>query len=68
MNTPLVSVLMPVYNSERYVAEAIDSILSQDYTNFEKSGSTLSANANLSAKDKKDIAELERRLSDLKKS
>jgi hypothetical protein len=39
----------------------------QDYTNFEKSGSTLSANANLSAKDKQDIAELEKRLSELKK-
>jgi hypothetical protein len=39
----------------------------QDYTNFEKSGSTLSANANLSPKDKQDIAELEKRLSELKK-
>ena len=40
----------------------------QDYTNFEKSGSTLSANANLSTQDKKDIAELEARLANLKKS
>ncbi len=39
----------------------------QDYTNFEKSGSTLSANANLSPKDKQDIAELEKRLNALKK-
>jgi len=39
----------------------------QDYTNFEKSSSTLSANANLSAQDKKDIAALEKRLNDLKK-
>ena len=39
----------------------------QDYTSFEKSGSTLSANANLSPKDKQDIAELEKRLSALKK-
>jgi hypothetical protein len=38
-----------------------------DYTNFEKSGSTLSANANLSPKDKQDIAELEKRLNALKK-
>ena len=35
VNMPLVSVLMPAYNSERYIAEAIDSILSQVYTNFE---------------------------------
>jgi hypothetical protein len=39
----------------------------QDYTNFEKSGSTLSANANLSSKDRQDIAELEKRLRELKK-
>ena len=32
---PLVSVIMPVYNAERYVAEAIESILSQTYTNLE---------------------------------
>jgi glycosyltransferase involved in cell wall biosynthesis len=32
---PLVSVSMPVFNSERYIAEAIESILSQTYTNFE---------------------------------
>ncbi|HEX8521122.1 MAG TPA: glycosyltransferase, partial [Tepidisphaeraceae bacterium] len=29
------SVLMPVYNGERYLREAIDSILSQSYANFE---------------------------------
>jgi hypothetical protein len=39
----------------------------QDYTNFEKSGSTLSANATLSSKDKQDIAELEKRLNALKR-
>ena len=39
----------------------------QDYTNFEKSRSTLSANATLTSKDKKDIAELEARLANLKK-
>lgn len=33
--TPLVSVSMPVYNAERYIAEAINSILSQTYQNFE---------------------------------
>lgn len=32
---PKVSVLMPVYNTEKYVAEAIQSILSQTFTDFE---------------------------------
>lgn len=34
-NTPLVSVVMPVYNAEKYVASAITSILQQTYTYFE---------------------------------
>lgn len=34
-NTPLVSVVMPVYNAEAYLSQAIDSILSQSYQNFE---------------------------------
>lgn len=34
-NRPLVSVLMPVYNAQAYIKEAIDSILNQTYTNFE---------------------------------
>lgn len=34
MNT-LVSVLMPVYNAEKYLVEAIDSILNQSYSDFE---------------------------------
>lgn len=33
--TPLVSVLMPVYNTELYVVEATRSILNQTYTNLE---------------------------------
>jgi hypothetical protein len=32
---PLVSVLMPVHNAERYIAAAIDSILQQTFTDFE---------------------------------
>lgn len=34
-NKPKVSLGMPVYNGERYLKEAIDSILSQTYTDFE---------------------------------
>jgi len=32
---PTVSVLMPVYNQRRYVVEAVESILAQDFTDFE---------------------------------
>lgn len=32
---PLVSVIMPVYNGEEYLAEAVQSILDQTYANFE---------------------------------
>ena len=35
MNHPLVSVVMPVYNRERYVGAAIESILAQSFTNLE---------------------------------
>ncbi len=34
-NLPLVSVVMPAYNAEKYLATAIESILTQTYTNFE---------------------------------
>jgi glycosyltransferase involved in cell wall biosynthesis len=32
---PPISVLMPVYNAERYVAEAVESILDQSFADFE---------------------------------
>lgn len=32
---PLISVIMPVYNAERYVAEAVNSILAQTYPRLE---------------------------------
>ena len=35
IDNPKVSVVMPVYNGESYLAEAIDSILSQTLTDFE---------------------------------
>jgi glycosyltransferase involved in cell wall biosynthesis len=35
MSIPIVSVLMPVYNGEKYLRETIDSILIQSFTDFE---------------------------------
>ncbi|MCW3109269.1 MAG: glycosyl transferase protein [Segetibacter sp.] len=32
---PQITILMPVYNAEKYLAEAIDSILHQSFSNFE---------------------------------
>lgn len=34
-STPLVSVIMPAYNAERYIGEAIKSVQSQNYNNLE---------------------------------
>ena len=35
LSEPLVSIVMPVYNGWPYVTEAVDSVLSQKYSNFE---------------------------------
>lgn len=35
MENGLVSIVIPVYNSEKYLSECIDSILSQRYSNIE---------------------------------
>jgi glycosyltransferase involved in cell wall biosynthesis len=32
---PLISVIMPVHNGEKYIKEAIDSIINQTYKNIE---------------------------------
>lgn len=35
MRSPVVSVIMPLYNGEKYLRESINSILNQSYENFE---------------------------------
>lgn len=34
-NTPLLSIIVPVYNVEKYIRNCLDSILAQDFTNYE---------------------------------
>lgn len=34
-NKRMVSIIMPVYNSEKFVSEAIESVLNQSYKNWE---------------------------------
>ena len=34
-NTPLVSIVIPVYNREKYVGITLDSVIKQSYTNLE---------------------------------
>jgi glycosyltransferase involved in cell wall biosynthesis len=35
MKSPAISVLIPLYNGEKFIAQAIESVLSQTYTDFE---------------------------------
>ena len=35
LSTPLLTVLMPVYNADKFLDESINSILSQTYSDFE---------------------------------
>jgi glycosyltransferase involved in cell wall biosynthesis len=35
MDQPLVSVIMPAYNAEKYISEAIESVINQTYQNWE---------------------------------
>ncbi|MGL4865849.1 MAG: glycosyltransferase family 2 protein [Cetobacterium sp.] len=35
MKSPLVSVIMPAYNAERFIKESIESVISQSYKNWE---------------------------------
>ena len=61
--TPLISVIMPVYNVEKYLSACLNSLLAQTFSDFElicvNDGSTDSSAqilADFAAKDKRIIA------------
>ena len=35
MDSPKISVIMPAYNHEKYIGEAIESVLNQSFEDFE---------------------------------
>lgn len=35
MNNELISIIVPIYNTEKYLGKCLDSIINQSYTNFE---------------------------------
>ena len=56
-NNPLVSICIPVFNGSDYIKECIDSVLDQNYTNFElvivDNNSTDNTNLRKNFKDKR---------------
>ncbi len=51
---PMVSIIVPVYNAEQYLRRCVDSILNQEYTDFElflvNDGSTATSVRNMVTK------------------
>ena len=35
MNKPIITVIIPVYNTEKYLEECIDTVLGQSFSQFE---------------------------------
>lgn len=35
MTNPYLSIIIPIYNAEKYLHQCIDSVLSQDFTDYE---------------------------------